>query len=48
MGGEAEGVALLPSVSYGIAVAANNVAVREGQKILLLEYQFPSNVYPWR
>lgn len=48
VGGEAEGVALLPSVSYGIAVAANNVAVREGQKILLLEYQFPSNVYPWR
>jgi selenocysteine lyase/cysteine desulfurase len=48
VGGEAEGVAILPSVSYGIAVAANNVAVREGQKILLLEYQFPSNVYPWR
>ncbi len=48
VGGEAEGVAVLPSVSYGMAVAANNVAVREGQKILLLEYQFPSNVYPWR
>ena len=48
VGGEADGVAVLPSVSYGMAVAANNVAVREGQKILLLEYQFPSNVYPWR
>ncbi len=48
VGGEAEGVAVLPSVSYGMAVAAKNVAVREGQKILLLEYQFPSNVYPWR
>src|ERR671917_80153 len=48
VGGEAEGVAVLPSVSYGMAVAARNVAVREGQKILLLEYQFPSNVYPWR
>ena len=48
VGGEADGVAVLPSVSYGMAVAANNVAVREGQKILLLDYQFPSNVYPWR
>lgn len=48
VGGEADGVAIIPSVSYGMAVAANNVAVREGQKILVLEYQFPSNVYPWR
>ncbi|HEV8044223.1 MAG TPA: aminotransferase class V-fold PLP-dependent enzyme, partial [Rubrobacter sp.] len=37
-----------PSVSYGIAVAAANVPVRDGQKILILEDQFPSNVYPWR
>jgi selenocysteine lyase/cysteine desulfurase len=48
VGGEADGVAIVPSVSYGIAVAAANVAVREGQKILILEDQFPSNVYPWR
>ena len=48
VGGEADGVAVLPSVSYGMAVAANNVAIREGQKILILDYQFPSNVYPWR
>jgi selenocysteine lyase/cysteine desulfurase len=48
VGGEADGVALVPSVSYGIAVAAANVPVREGQRILILEDQFPSNVYPWR
>ena len=48
VGGDADGVAVIPSVSYGMAVAAKNVAVGEGQKILLLEYQFPSNVYPWR
>ncbi len=48
VGGEADGVAIVPSVSYGIAVAAANVDVREGQKILILEDQFPSNVYPWR
>jgi selenocysteine lyase/cysteine desulfurase len=46
--GEVAGVALVPSVSYGIAVAAANVPVREGQKILILEDQFPSNVYSWR
>jgi selenocysteine lyase/cysteine desulfurase len=46
--GVADGVAIVPSVSYGMAVAANNVAVGEGEKILLLEYQFPSNVYAWR
>ena len=48
VGGVADGVAIVPSVSYGIAVAANNVAVGEGEKILLLEYQVPSNFYPLR
>jgi selenocysteine lyase/cysteine desulfurase len=48
VGGEADGVALVPSVSYGIAVATANVPVREGERILILEDQFPSNVYPWR
>jgi len=48
VGGDADGVAIVPSVSYGIAVAAANVPVREGQRILILEDQFPSNVYSWR
>ena len=48
VGGDAEGVAIVPSVSYGIAVAAANVPVREGEKIIILEDQFPSNVYAWR
>jgi selenocysteine lyase/cysteine desulfurase len=48
VGGEAEGVALIPSVSYGIAVAAANVRVEPGESILILEDQFPSNVYSWR
>ena len=48
VGGETDGVALIPSVSYGIAVAAANIDVREGQKVLILEDQFPSNVYAWR
>ena len=48
VGADADGVALIPSVSYGVAVAAANVPVREGERILILEDQFPSNVYAWR
>lgn len=48
VGGDAEGVALIPSVSYGMAIATANVPVEEGQNVLVLEEQFPSNVYPWR
>ena len=48
VGGDADGVAIVPAVSYGIAVAAANVPVEEGQRILILAEQFPSNVYPWR
>jgi selenocysteine lyase/cysteine desulfurase len=47
VGGDADGVAIIPSVSYGISVAAANLDVREGEKIVILEDQFPSNVYAW-
>ncbi|MGB3682329.1 MAG: aminotransferase class V-fold PLP-dependent enzyme, partial [Rubrobacteraceae bacterium] len=47
-GGDPDGVAIIPSVSYGIAVAAANLPVRKGQNVLVLGEQFPSNVYPWR
>jgi selenocysteine lyase/cysteine desulfurase len=45
---DADCVALVPSVSYGIAVAASNVRVAPGQTIVILDQQFPSNVYAWR
>jgi selenocysteine lyase/cysteine desulfurase len=48
VGGDTEGVAIVPSVSYGISLAAANVPVREGEKLIILEDQFPSNVYAWR
>jgi selenocysteine lyase/cysteine desulfurase len=48
VGADAEGVALVPSASYGLAVAAANVPVRVGQRLLVLAEEFPSNVYPWR
>jgi selenocysteine lyase/cysteine desulfurase len=47
VGGTAERVALLPAVSYGVAVAARNLPVEAGQEIVLLDEQFPGNVYAW-
>ncbi len=41
-------IAVIPSVSYGVAVAARNLAVERGQNIVLLHQQFPGNVYAWR
>jgi selenocysteine lyase/cysteine desulfurase len=41
-------IAIIPAVSYGIAVAALNIRLSAGNAILILEDQFPSNVYPWR
>ena len=48
VGGDADGVAIVPSVSYGMAVAAANVTVNAGDEVVILAEQFPSNVYPWR
>ena len=41
-------VAILPSVSYGIAVAARNTPVERGQNVVVTEGQFPSSVLAWR
>ena len=40
--------AIIPSVSYGVATAANCISVSKGDEILLVDEQFPSNVYAWR
>lgn len=44
----AENIAIIPSASYGLSVAARNLPVSEGEEIIILEDQFPSNVYVWR
>ncbi len=41
-------IAIIPAVSYGLAIAAKNVAARPGQNVVVSGEQFPSNVYPWR
>lgn len=43
-----ERVAILPAVSYGIAVAARNTPIGRGQNVVLAEGQFPSNALVWR
>lgn len=41
-------VAIIPSASYGLAAIAANLPVGEGDRIVVLDEQFPSNVYTWR
>jgi selenocysteine lyase/cysteine desulfurase len=48
VGGDADGVCIVPSVSYGVALAAANLPVARGQRIVVLADEFPSNVYVWR
>ncbi len=45
---EPQRIAILPSVSYGIATVAKNAQIQEGQEILVLKEQFPSNYYSWQ
>ncbi len=40
-------VVLIPSVSYGMANIVKNLPFKSG-RILLIDEQFPSNVYPWK
>lgn len=46
--GKADNVALVPAVSYGVETAVLNLPLKAGQKILMPEGEFPSNVYPWQ
>jgi selenocysteine lyase/cysteine desulfurase len=47
-GADSDGVALVPAVSYGIAIAAANLPLTSSKTIVLLHQEFPSNVYAWR
>lgn len=48
IGGDTDGVALVPSSSYGLSVAAKNLKLSEGREILLVENEFPANVFVWK
>ena len=48
IGGDADGVALIPATSYGLAIAAHNATARPGDRVLLIADEYPSTVYTWR
>lgn len=48
IGASADDVAIVSAASYGIALAAANIEVAAGQRLIVLQDQFPSNVYAWR
>lgn len=48
MGAPADSIAIIPSASYGLAAAANNISLKRDQQIVVLADQFPSNLYVWR
>lgn len=45
---DADSVAIIPAVSYGVEVACRNLKPKPGQEILVMAEQFPSNVYSWQ
>jgi selenocysteine lyase/cysteine desulfurase len=45
---QAKRIAIIPSVSYGMAVVAKNLNIKKDQHIIVATEQFPSNYYPWK
>lgn len=48
IGASAEGVAIVPATSYGLAVAARNLRLHTGRRVLVLAEEYPSGIYTWR
>ncbi|MEO8102376.1 MAG: aminotransferase class V-fold PLP-dependent enzyme [Betaproteobacteria bacterium] len=49
-GGDADGYAVIPAASYGLATAARAIEphLHTGDQLLIIAEEFPSNVLPWR
>lgn len=48
LGCTADDVAIIPAVSYGMAIAASVLPLAAGQRVLLLDEEFPSVIYAWQ
>ncbi|GAA4808026.1 aminotransferase class V-fold PLP-dependent enzyme [Actinomycetospora chlora] len=48
LGDTAEGVALVPSTSYGFAAVAANLRAEPGARVVVLAEEYPSGIYTWR
>ena len=44
----ADHVALVPATSYGLAIAARNLPLDPGDRVLVLAEEYPSNYYTWQ
>jgi selenocysteine lyase/cysteine desulfurase len=42
-----ENIAFAPAASYGMATVCKNIKPKKGQTVVILDKQFPSNVYAW-
>jgi selenocysteine lyase/cysteine desulfurase len=45
---EADGIAFVPATSYGLAAAARNLPLRPGDRVIVLDDEFPSGFYTWQ
>lgn len=48
IGASADGVALVPATSYGLAIASRNLAAAQDDQVVVLADEFPSNFYTWQ
>lgn len=48
IGADPESIAFVPTTAHAVAIAARNLALPAGSRIVLPEGQFPSNVLAWR
>ena len=48
LGVELDAVALVPATSYGLAIAARSIEATEGDQVVVLADEYPSNNYTWR
>jgi selenocysteine lyase/cysteine desulfurase len=48
IGGDPNGIALVPATSYGFATAARNIPLSDGDRVLVLSDEYPSGVYTWQ
>lgn len=47
IGAGPDAVALVPSTSYGLAIAARNLKLAPGDEVAVLAEEYPSNYYTW-
>jgi selenocysteine lyase/cysteine desulfurase len=43
-----DNMALIPATSYGMATVARNLDAGPGDRVLVLDQEFPSNIYSWQ